>query len=336
MSKTKYLTSLLIPTTINILIEVFIIFLFFSNTTLYCQSDKWSEWENQVNTRKIKSILVDGDYLWLATNGGLVKYNKTTGEKIFYNKGNSDIPDNFINGIVKDAKGNIWFTCHFYGIGMFNGSSFTCFNDKNSSIPSIQWNVSIQTDSKGNIWFGSLSNVIKYDGNTWKAWKTGNPLSSSSMVHCVFVDSNDDVWVAGEWGIGIIKDDEFSYFNEISGDLNCIVEDNNGIIWMGGRNKTLIKYNNNQFTNIALISISLNNEIISLAIGHNNELWMGTTEGLLKYSGTGETLYNSLNTGLPNDAILSITADGDFIWIGTNTNGLYKFSNDSISTVVMK
>ena len=78
----------------NILIEVFIIFLFFSNTTLYCQSDKWSEWENQVNTRKIKSILVDGDYLWLATNGGLVKYNKTTGEKIFYNKGNSDIPDN--------------------------------------------------------------------------------------------------------------------------------------------------------------------------------------------------------------------------------------------------
>lgn len=315
------------------MIKLFILFLSFPVTDLYGQIDEWPDWENHVNTHKVKSILVDGDYLWLATNGGLVKYNKTTGENIFYNKGNSYIPDNFINNLVKDAKGNIWFTCHFNGIAMFDGAAFTRFNDENSSIPSIQWNVSIQTDTKGNIWFGSLRNVVKYNGNTWEIWETGSPISSSNMVHCVFVDSNDDVWVAGEWGIGVIINDKFTYFNEITGDFNCIAADNNGIIWIGGKNNKLIKYSNNQFSNITLTTTFPNNEIISMAVGQNNELWLGTTEGALKYSGTSDTLYNSLNTDLPIDAILSIAADGDVIWIGTNTNGLYKFSNDSISKI---
>jgi len=69
----------------------------------------------------------------------------------------------------------------------------------------------------------------------------------------------------------------------------------------------------------------LSNNITALAIDGNNNKWIGTDSGLVKYDGNTWTIYDSLNTGTPINDILAIAIDGiGNKWIGTNY-GLAKF-----------
>ncbi|MFC2086353.1 two-component regulator propeller domain-containing protein [Bacteroidota bacterium] len=296
------------------------------------QTDEWSEWENHVNTCKIKHIHVSGDFLWLATSGGLVRYNKASGESYSFDKGNSNIPDNYINGITNDAEGNIWFTTHFYGIGMYDGDSFNNINTYNSCIPSYQWNLDIKTDSEDNKWFGSLMFVVKFSGDTCQIWETGDPLSSSNFIEDIFVANNDDVWVAGEWGIAVISDSVLSYFNQVTSYIYCIVADTNNVLWFSGKNNRLVKYEGNTFTDIALTSTSSDSHLKSMTVDEYNTLWIASSDGLLKYEEGIETLYSFTNSNYPGGS--SIVADDDIIWIGTLSKGLYKYENNTFSEVL--
>jgi ligand-binding sensor domain-containing protein len=46
------------------------------------------EWINYTNGKTIQALVIEGDNVWIGTTGGLVKLNKTTGEKTFYIKAN--------------------------------------------------------------------------------------------------------------------------------------------------------------------------------------------------------------------------------------------------------
>jgi len=45
-------------------------------------------------------------------------------------------------------------------------------------------------------------------------------------------------------------------------------------------------------------------------------------EGLAKFDGTGWTVYNESNSGLPDNYIRALAIDGSNIWIGTYYGGL--------------
>ena len=58
------------------------------------------------------------------------------------------------------------------------------------------------------------------------------------------------------------------------------------------------------------------NTIRCLAIDHNNNLWIGTDEGLVFYDGTQWIIYNTSNSKLPFNVILSIACEDDIVWVG--------------------
>ncbi len=54
-------------------------------------------------------ILVDGNFLWLATSSGLLKFNISTGAIVAnYKSGNSPLATNCVTRMAKDASGKIW------------------------------------------------------------------------------------------------------------------------------------------------------------------------------------------------------------------------------------
>ncbi|MDP4115834.1 MAG: hypothetical protein Q8903_06850, partial [Bacteroidota bacterium] len=57
------------------------------------------EWVNYMNGLKVNCISSEANLIWIGTIGGLVKIDKTTGEKTFYNKANSALPGNSVNSI---------------------------------------------------------------------------------------------------------------------------------------------------------------------------------------------------------------------------------------------
>ncbi|CUU08034.1 Por secretion system C-terminal sorting domain-containing protein, partial [Candidatus Thermokryptus mobilis] len=76
------------------------------------------------------------------------------------------------------------------------------------------------------------------------------------------------------------------------------------------------------------------NYINAIAIDGQDNLWIGTEEGLAKFDGVNWTVYNSSNSGLPSKYVNAIAFDKEGNkWIGTN-NGLAKF--DGVNWTVYK
>jgi hypothetical protein len=51
-------------------------------------------WRHFINSTNPRDMIVDGEYLWIATDGGLVKFSRDSGTFILYTTDNSGLPDN--------------------------------------------------------------------------------------------------------------------------------------------------------------------------------------------------------------------------------------------------
>jgi len=83
----------------------FMILLVFSCSMALGQNQEWVVY---MSGKIVRSLAVDDDFVWVGIWGGLVRINRITGEKMFYNKVNSGLPDNSINAIAVDKDGNKW------------------------------------------------------------------------------------------------------------------------------------------------------------------------------------------------------------------------------------
>jgi hypothetical protein len=63
------------------------------------------EWVGFTSVKNIRCLVEEGKYLWVGTDRGLVKLNKSTGEFIVYDKWNSKLPDNYVYAIAIDGQG---------------------------------------------------------------------------------------------------------------------------------------------------------------------------------------------------------------------------------------
>lgn len=96
-----------------------------------------SDWKNYTNGDWINQIFNDGDFLWIATDGGLVKMDKTSGEKTFYNRATAGLPDNHILCLAKDKDENIWMGSKYSGTGCLEDKKCKVYNTYNSEIKKI-------------------------------------------------------------------------------------------------------------------------------------------------------------------------------------------------------
>lgn len=286
------------------------------------------EWINLTNGDQVSAIVSSGNDLWIGTDGGLVKLNKTTEELTFYNRANANLPDNHMRTLAIDSAGYLWIGTQYSGIGKFDGSTCQVFNTKNSHLPHDQWNVEIEVDPEGNIWIGSLWYLSKYNGTDWKIYETGNPLSAYFSINDIMFDKHGTQWIAASWGLGqIIGGNLLQQYEGLNEELYCLEVDNNNNIWIGTNGKGLIKYDGSTKTFFDTINSPIpSNIIFDMKLDSKGNLWLATPEGLVKYDGTEWIIYNTESSELPENFIYSIEIDEkDVIWIGTRSNGLIKF-----------
>ncbi len=208
-----------------------------------------------------------------------------------------------VNCILKDGEGFMWFG-GTHGLYRYDGYKFKIFKVNANNINSISNNniVSLYEDNEGYIWIGTMQGGInKYNPKTetFLNYKnTKNSIYKKNYVTCITGNDDNEIWI-GTFGDGMYVFDKI----------------NNSFI------KYLHNKNNKQ-------SIS-NNYVFSIIID-NNDVWIGTRVGILdKYNRKtnyfshyiyNNTNYQSTRTGqrICIDALKNL-------WIGTESDGLYKF-----------
>jgi len=192
---------------------------------------------------QITSIIKDNyQNIWIASYGsGVRRYNRKTGnfENIPFIQ--TDNGAKYVFRLYQDKKGQIWAGCiRGRYAGDLKKGLWKFEPAKNSfvesSLPITEEVLSIEEDNKGNLWIGTLKNLIRINQNTGAV----RTFLIESYVRAIYADTNDRLWI-GTAGGGLLlfdeKHEKFRVFSEKDGLPNNMVisieEDSNGYLWLG-------------------------------------------------------------------------------------------------------
>jgi len=230
--------------------------------------------------------------LWFGTSGGLSLFD---GEKIkTYNKKNG-LNAQKIYAINEDNNGNIWIGTK-KGLSVLITSNDSIYNY--SEIKGLSRNIrDIYRENDETVWFCSSDGLFKYNIKKHNAEKYGidNGLPSNSVM-TILKDNNNILWLGTTNGLVYIENGNFFPIklpgNYAANYINFLNIDKNNHLWIGTNfglyevdaslKKNIKDINFVRYTNLdGLKSLECNQN--SSFIDSKNNLWFGTSRGLMKH-----------------------------------------------------
>ena len=310
---------------------ILLTWLFYLHTTALSQNP---EWINYTNGDDIYSLALEGDILWVGTAGGLVKINRLSGNKYFFNRANSELPSNRINCVDIDSSGNIWIGTD-KGLVKFDDIKWTVYNTSNSGLPDNEI-LCLAIGNSGSIWIGTGRGLVNFDNENWTVYNGANSQLPDNWIYCLATDNSGAVWIGTRLnGIAKFYRNTWTVFNTSNSELpdnvidDIAIDDSNNK-WIGTFGGLTI-FDDTNWTVYNTTNSPVNGGSCFTFDNFGNT-WMAY-EGLVKFDGVNWTFYNESNSGLPNNKINCIVIDNLGIkWIGTGwystvDEGLVKFDD---------
>ncbi len=288
--------------------------------------------------------------LWLGTAAnGLCKYNKLKDNFISYTysrqKENS-ISNNNINDIIGNNK-ILWLATD-NGLNRFNQNieNFSYFKHSNNENSVCSDTIlSLDIDVSGNLWIGTKNglNFLNTKNNNVKRFSHLSEISQTT-INDVYID-NEIIWLAtpkGLYSYNIASDKVTKHNINLSShastnniEITSILNDKDGIIWIGTRSNGFIWFNTKTFDSHIYKHEAMNkhslstNSILSIYRDRSNILWIGTSlGGVNKWNRAAEDIdvfrHNPYDeNSLSAAQVRSFYVDKDEnVWVGTVEGGL--------------
>ena len=304
------------------------------------------------------SLIVDGSSNLWSVSGSLGDWTPRSG---IYKLG-SDSWANFTyesypvlgNGccgwvnVYPDRLGNMWVAGWGNGLLKINGNDLTRYDETNSILasagaPGFVLTYGLDEDNSGNLWVlnnFAQNSVVNFTQQVSYPAPVGN---TAAFFTTLAIDNFNTKWMTLHPIEGGVRG--LMYFNEGTsptgalinysqlgsdvGQVNQVVTDKNGEVWVATNNGVIVIPNPEQVINNPGsvptlfkmriiengISTPLTENVLSIAVDALNNKWLGTiSDGVLYVSPDGSTLlarHNTLNSPLIDDKILSIAVDNE-------------------------
>ena len=314
-----------------------------SGNTSFCKSvlvdtALWLDYTTSnsgIPSDSLSCITIDkNNVIWAGSyHNGYFSFNGTTW-RLYYNSFST-----IITCITSDVN-NIKYIGTIRG--MIVRSSETAaveYGFKSSGFPNFHINA-IAVENNDSCFVGTDSSITQFPG--WADFTPFNINEKSTHIKqpvpitALAVDANNNIWAGfknsgiGAWNSSNV----WRYFtsfatNIINDNVTSLAISPNGEIWAGFDRGSIFGnglsyFNGSRWNNVYPISVTSRTNIIF--IDKNNIKWVGTNQGLVKFSSpSNATLYNYDNTGLNITNVTGIAQDSyGNTWIATGS-GLFKY-----------
>lgn len=299
------------------------------------------DWVSYTNLRFVTSIAQDFRYIYFGTTGGVMRYNKFSEYWEEPWTESDGLISNRVMQVAYDPRyDQVWFQtsrgpCYyqptfqewFYG-GVFPDSLVQTGREK-IELPHF---------------FMEFGYNFFRDGGYIE-----DQLLRKYPIRVYLKDDWDNIWM-GTSGLGVAVGNTrslqlklFRYGLSESNVKTIFYDQDKNEMWLGGvgsfsPSRGITKYNpgNKSWEYFeAFYTPNLQTNEINLIQGDNQNIWLGTPEGLIRYDKKKQSFktYNSFS-GLLDDNILSLKPDGRFLWIGTRYGvNLHDSKKDSLIAV---
>lgn len=273
----------------------------------------------------------------------------------YYNKKNSNITSEYCNAVFDGKDNVIWFFSPSHGLikGEKTRRVFKTLNpdsENNFNVPTNSKNVRAILETQPNrIVVGSLSKLNMLSIDKYSSTINYNSQLLNFPISCITLDSDSNLWL-GTWGKRsiyrlnlrnnvikpVINDSSRFIFNDRF--FRCVYKDENTLYFGASGGYLLeIKLNPTAPENFESTFIPLNpkdqkiSTIFTITSFDKQRLLIGSASGLFIYNKKSKNI-SGIKTAFPNAEIFnnadvrSLLIDATYLWIGTNSNGLYRYN----------
>lgn len=305
-------------------------------------SVKASKWTAFTNANDVNGLLIDGNDVWWATSGGVVRLHSSDGSYDKYTTIDGLVSNNVL-AVAQDHKGNLWFGTD-RGVMRYNGSTWQTYTTADGLADDYVSTITV--DGNNNIWCGGYYHlppissampysrgVSCYNGEEWRIFN--ETCLASNFVEAIAVDEKDDVWFGTDSGASRYNGESWQTFTTKDGLASDYIldvsTDQKGNAWFS-TNKGVSRYDGESWYNVPT---KIRSSVIT--VDHRGEIWLGDNErsnpsfGWLSiieynYSYLGVSHYNgetwhayTTADGLASNDVRAIEEDKDGnLWFATN------------------
>lgn len=318
----------------------------------------------------IKDIVEDRDgNLWLGTYGGLVLFDRNTGEftKFSHQDGDpSSISFNNIWKVLEDSRGRIWVATMGGGLNLFDKQSgkFTHFDGKDA-LRLHDHVFCVEEGYDGSIWVGTENeglSILDSNGEligTYKQNDVDNDGLNSNSIWSIYRDNKGNMWV-GTFSAGInffnIDTRKFAHYKHhaspaslSNNNVMAICEDYNDNLWIGMDGGGVDLFDRKSKTFRHFLHENGNpktiggNYVLALEADSYGNIWIGTWgDGLTAYNPAKNTFTQYKHnphdpSSIVCDRVWSLLEDSDKnLWVGAYTGGLDLYDRKTNSFIHYK
>jgi ligand-binding sensor domain-containing protein len=296
-------------------------------------------WTTYTNSNYVNDLAIEGDYLWAATEGGVVRWNVRDGTYVKYTRGDG-LADNQVQAVGIDLDGSKWFGTHDSGVSHFDGTTWTTYTESNSGLASNHV-TTIAIDNDGGKWFGTfLDGVSHFDGTIWTAYNTYNSGLAHNDVRAIAIDLDSSKWF-GTWHGEVSHFDgttwtTYDTYNSglADDDVQAIAIDLDGSKWFGTWCGGVSHFDGDTWTTYTQFNSGLASSCVgAIVVNNDGSKWFGTSDGVSHFDGTTWTTYNTSNSSIASGRVEAIVIDSnDNKWFGFKDGGINKFDGTTWTT----
>jgi signal transduction histidine kinase/ligand-binding sensor domain-containing protein len=285
--------------------------------------------QGQLQNNNIHALLEDRNgRLWIGTyGGGLYQY---LGDSFVAIGPEMGLQSRFIRTLHEARDGTIWVGTNGGGASYWKGGRFHTLRAKDGLTSDIVR--VIYDDPQGCVWIGthaggtncwSENRIQSYalKPGTLSPYTAADAVSNDNVL-AIRRDRQDRLWIGtdggGLWQLEHGRLDRVQEAAEMNG-VRQLLEDAAGNLWIGTDGGGVYRRRDERLESFASRQGLPNDIILTLFEDRERNIWVGTREGLLRFS-KGKFLVYTTRDGLTNDFVTAVHSARDgATWVGTRS-----------------
>lgn len=282
-----------------------------------CPPARAGEWQHYTFASSVHTIAEEDNYLWLATDNGLVRFDKSTYEKKIFTRTNSELPSSRVTCVVVDHDGVKWMATEDKLV-RFDDVTWQTYSrvDKVSALSGVG---TLYVDHNNTLWAASWRTLYSYSNGNWRS----HP-SPGFFVQTITETEDGMLMLGGEGptrlynpatGLLLQADAESAFVSGAR--FTAISLDSAGQVWASDATEQgVIRFSTDtatrfDYTNSPIEKYSRVNDIVT---DRDGMIWIATSRnGLVRYDGTTWRTFVAADLSSPDPSsppvVMALTTD---------------------------
>jgi ligand-binding sensor domain-containing protein/signal transduction histidine kinase len=293
--------------------------------------DFWREAEGFRQSRVRAIVQTRDGYIWLGTDGGLVRFNGETFTAFTTETGS--LEDNEVWALLEDGGGGLWIGTYGGGLTLLKDGQFRTFTSADGLPDDVI--MSLSKDREGGIWMRTPRGLGRYSGGVFTRITTRDGLPEAHAT-AVCGSSPEGVLAATRSGIYRLADNRFEPVPSMSSgnaEADYLLCASDGAVWVGLSTGLIERYKGGVTTTFRSPP-DAGSQIHFLYEDPHGGVWAAWGKRITSFrNGAFETVaVEGGPAALGRAYSLCMDREGG-VWVGLQSNGVARLRSSEISTL---